>query len=373
MTVYSSTFPLRLVASVWDLFLCEGWIVVYRTLLSLLDHMQQELLPRNAEQITSFIRSFQHNVDVESIMEWSSMIPLNQHHIQQYAAEFRQLLERGEIQVTDLFKASNFISNSDATADVCPSIAEGMAEGEDMDAPGLKPAAVPQEQQVQQQETIEETHFDVTLPSFQCNEDGAPNLPCDGSSYATSGITEEEAIEIWMGRPQREQQQALLQGLQQGMQRRSPFPMSDHADYLDEEDEADDRPLEVPASQTHHSATWNAALGEYNPAYHDAYVAYQRYMDGNRPGLAEACVLSTPGLARLIEQQRQEDIVGRRPETGAGGPRDETEGGHGRPWLLDNGRRSTIISSRPIQPTSSSRTPHAAAASAGIPLLGGGG
>ena len=154
---------------------------------------------------------------------------------------------------------------------------------------------------------------------------------CDdgcGRSIA-EGMTEEEAMEIWMRRDrefarerqlrlQKEQQLALLKELQQdkGIQpiqqtsRRSPSPMSDRENYLDDEDGE-----EVPASQyQHNSAAWNAAisqnaLGEYDPKYHNAYVAYQRFMDVNRPGLAEAYVPSTPGLARLIEQQRQEETL----------------------------------------------------------------
>ena len=158
-------------------------------------------------------------------------------------------------------------------------------------------------------------------------EDDDDDYTADGCPSIAEGMTEEEAMEIWMRRDrefarerqlrlQKEQQLALLKGLQQqhGIQQqtrqRSPSPMSDRENYLDEEDGE-----EVPASQyQHNSAAWNAAisqnaLGEYDPKYHNAYVAYQRFMDGNWPGLAEAYVPSTPGLARLIEQQRQEEML----------------------------------------------------------------
>lgn len=36
MTVFSSTFPFELVARVWDIFLVEGWKVVYRVIIALL-------------------------------------------------------------------------------------------------------------------------------------------------------------------------------------------------------------------------------------------------------------------------------------------------------------------------------------------------
>lgn len=36
MTVFSSTFPFELVVRVWDVFLVEGWKVVYRVVIALL-------------------------------------------------------------------------------------------------------------------------------------------------------------------------------------------------------------------------------------------------------------------------------------------------------------------------------------------------
>mgnify|MGYP000142959998 CR=1 FL=1 len=102
MTVFTSTFPLRLVERVWDSFLCEGWIVVYRTVLAVLEHIQEELLIRSSEQISPFIRRFQPIVDVDSVLMLSSKIPLKQHHIQEHAAKFRKLTESGEIQVVEV-------------------------------------------------------------------------------------------------------------------------------------------------------------------------------------------------------------------------------------------------------------------------------
>ena len=102
MTVFTSTFPLRLVEKVWDSFLCEGWIVVYRTVLAVLEHIQEELLIRSSEQISPFIRRFQPIVDVDSVLVLSSKIPLKQHHIQEHVAKFRKLTESGEIQVVEV-------------------------------------------------------------------------------------------------------------------------------------------------------------------------------------------------------------------------------------------------------------------------------
>ena len=276
MTLYSSTFPLSLVARVFDSFLCEGWIVIYRTLLALLEHIQQELLTRsNSEQITSYMRKFQPIVDVESILMSSSKIPLEQRHIQQHAAEFGKLVESGGIEMADPIDSSkNFGFGSDATE-----------EEEAVDASGLKPAAAFHEQQGQQQRIIEGTHRDVTSPglksddmsSSQCDDGAASgdgsasknymsNLQSDavqadaggGSDNAASfssdctadgcpsiaeGMTEEEAMEIWMRRDRElaRERQLRLQQEQQGVSRRTPSPLSDHENYS-EDDEEENRP-----------------------------------------------------------------------------------------------------------------------------------
>jgi hypothetical protein len=68
------------------------------------------------------------------------------------------------------------------------------------------------------------------------------------------------------------------------------------------------------AASVTQSDAWRRAIshnvmGEYNPnnpdpSYHDAYHAYQRFVDMHKPGVAENFVPSTPGLAALMEQRR---------------------------------------------------------------------
>ncbi len=68
------------------------------------------------------------------------------------------------------------------------------------------------------------------------------------------------------------------------------------------------------AAAVTHSDAWKRAIsrnvmGEYDPqntdpAYQNAYHAYQRFVDMNQPGMADNFVASTPGLAALMEQRR---------------------------------------------------------------------
>lgn len=128
MTLFTSTFPFQLVARVWDSFLCDGWIVVYRTMLALLDSIQQvcnqakqwilngifllvsllnslfsqELMKKDMDQILSYLRTFPPLVNGDKIIASSSKIALQQHHIQAPAAEFRALVQNGEIRVEEV-------------------------------------------------------------------------------------------------------------------------------------------------------------------------------------------------------------------------------------------------------------------------------
>lgn len=67
MTIYTSTFPFDLVSNVWDSFLSEGWKIIYKTLIALLMHAEDEgqLLDKNMEEILSYLCHFQGNVDGE--------------------------------------------------------------------------------------------------------------------------------------------------------------------------------------------------------------------------------------------------------------------------------------------------------------------
>eukprot|EP00804_Cyclotella_cryptica_P029325 CCRYP_018034-RC/>CCRYP_018034-RC protein AED:0.08 eAED:0.08 QI:753/0.75/0.6/1/0.5/0.2/5/0/609 len=53
MTIYTSTFPFDLVTRVWDLFLSEGWKIVYKTFIALLMHAREDgdLINKNMEEI----------------------------------------------------------------------------------------------------------------------------------------------------------------------------------------------------------------------------------------------------------------------------------------------------------------------------------
>ena len=89
LTVYTSTFPFDLVVRVWDSFLVEGWKVVYRVMLSLLEHASKDLAELKFEEILNYFRDFPSTVDGQTIMAGSFRIPLKSKHIQNHVTQWR--------------------------------------------------------------------------------------------------------------------------------------------------------------------------------------------------------------------------------------------------------------------------------------------
>ncbi|KAL7539874.1 hypothetical protein ACHAXR_009684 [Thalassiosira sp. AJA248-18] len=90
LTLYTSTFPFELVARVWDSFLVEGWKVVYRVMLSLLERASKDVLDMRFEDILHYFREFPSSVNGQEIMAGSLKISLKRKHIQKHVNEWRR-------------------------------------------------------------------------------------------------------------------------------------------------------------------------------------------------------------------------------------------------------------------------------------------
>merc|ERR1712238_581936 len=89
VTLYVRTFPFDLVTRVWDCFLVEGWKVIYRVMLSLLQHASKDILGLEFEQILNYFKELPTKVNGQAIMAGSLKISLKRKHIQQYADEWK--------------------------------------------------------------------------------------------------------------------------------------------------------------------------------------------------------------------------------------------------------------------------------------------
>lgn len=88
ITVYTSNFSFDLVTRVWDIFLFEGWKIVYRVMLALLEYATPDLLRLDFEGILFYLKTLPRNVDAEVIMNIAFSIPLKRKHIEFFAKQW---------------------------------------------------------------------------------------------------------------------------------------------------------------------------------------------------------------------------------------------------------------------------------------------
>eukprot|EP00534_Pseudo-nitzschia_fraudulenta_P005323 CAMPEP_0201179916 /NCGR_PEP_ID=MMETSP0851-20130426/114539_1 /ASSEMBLY_ACC=CAM_ASM_000631 /TAXON_ID=183588 /ORGANISM="Pseudo-nitzschia fraudulenta, Strain WWA7" /LENGTH=768 /DNA_ID=CAMNT_0047463989 /DNA_START=82 /DNA_END=2388 /DNA_ORIENTATION=+ len=88
LTQYTSSFKFDLVFRVWDAFLGEGWKVIYRVMLALLQKYQSQLLKMSFEEILTFFRDLPDRVEGGQIMDMALKIPLRKKVIAKYEREW---------------------------------------------------------------------------------------------------------------------------------------------------------------------------------------------------------------------------------------------------------------------------------------------
>lgn len=88
LTLYTSSFKFDLVFRVWDAFLGEGWKVIYRIMLALLQKYQLQLMKMSFEEILTFFRDLPEQVEGYQIVEMALKIPLRKKVIARYEKEW---------------------------------------------------------------------------------------------------------------------------------------------------------------------------------------------------------------------------------------------------------------------------------------------
>jgi hypothetical protein len=90
LTLYTSSFKFDLVTRVWDVFLAEGWKIVYRVMLALLQHAQPVLIKQSFEEMLAFFRELPEQVDANKIMDIALKIPLRKKHLVKLEKEYKE-------------------------------------------------------------------------------------------------------------------------------------------------------------------------------------------------------------------------------------------------------------------------------------------
>lgn len=74
MTMFCRGFPFDLVTRVWDIFLFEGYKIVYRVALALLKVVKVKLLSANFEGILEILRDINKHSDADNIIKVSVFV-----------------------------------------------------------------------------------------------------------------------------------------------------------------------------------------------------------------------------------------------------------------------------------------------------------
>jgi hypothetical protein len=69
LTLCTSSFKFDLVTRLWDVFLAEGWKIVYHAMLALLQYAQPVLITLDFEEMMAFMRELPEQVDSSKIMD----------------------------------------------------------------------------------------------------------------------------------------------------------------------------------------------------------------------------------------------------------------------------------------------------------------
>jgi len=172
----------------------------------------------------------------------------------------------------------------------------------------------------------------MATSTFSNEDDGSRS---SSDTIYDMNMTEDEAMAIWLQRNEEIGERVREREAAEAAQQRasssphhssregssSPGGSSDdccdeslHSHRSDSVESGDTNSGFQHAAAVTHSDAWNRAIshnvmGEYDPyntdpAYQNAYHAYQRFVDMNQPGVADNFVASTPGLAALMEQRR---------------------------------------------------------------------
>eukprot|EP00559_Dactyliosolen_fragilissimus_P005121 CAMPEP_0184857026 /NCGR_PEP_ID=MMETSP0580-20130426/2196_1 /TAXON_ID=1118495 /ORGANISM="Dactyliosolen fragilissimus" /LENGTH=698 /DNA_ID=CAMNT_0027352385 /DNA_START=143 /DNA_END=2239 /DNA_ORIENTATION=+ len=81
VTLFTRSFPFSAVTRVWDCFLYEGWKVIYRVVLALLDISTNDLLKMKFESILAYFKDLPKKVDGGTILDAAFKIPIKTRHI----------------------------------------------------------------------------------------------------------------------------------------------------------------------------------------------------------------------------------------------------------------------------------------------------
>ncbi|CAK4115816.1 unnamed protein product [Aphanomyces euteiches] len=82
VTIFAYSFPFDFVTRVWDIFLHEGWKIVFRVTVALLKVNERKLMTLKFEKIMEFFRDMPPSVDTDEVVATAVNIPMTNRQLQ---------------------------------------------------------------------------------------------------------------------------------------------------------------------------------------------------------------------------------------------------------------------------------------------------
>jgi len=76
ITVFAYNFPFDIVVRIWDVFLYEGWKIVFRVAITIIKEHRKEILARDFEKILEYFRGIPPTLEAESLLTQSFKLKL---------------------------------------------------------------------------------------------------------------------------------------------------------------------------------------------------------------------------------------------------------------------------------------------------------
>jgi len=127
MTLFSYSFPFDVVMRVWDMFLFEGWKVVYRVALAVLKLSEKELVLMDFEELMPALKSLSTKYSPNLIIRQSLAIPLSRRRIEQLSEAYRsehadEIKKKIETAVADATRKEKMLAEAEAARDAAAAI-----------------------------------------------------------------------------------------------------------------------------------------------------------------------------------------------------------------------------------------------------------
>jgi TBC1 domain family member 10 len=93
LTLFVYQFPFPVILRIWDIFVLEGWKVVFRVSLAVMRLLEKELLSRSFEHLMIYLKSETETLDEETVMKAVFQVRLTQKQVKELQDQHKAIVK----------------------------------------------------------------------------------------------------------------------------------------------------------------------------------------------------------------------------------------------------------------------------------------